>query len=283
MARAEINGIGIEYEVIGEGPPAIITPGGRFSKDTGGIRELGQALAAGGLSVTIWDRPNCGASDLCFEAETESRLNADTLAGLVSHVGRGPALVIGGSAGARVSLISASRHPDMVSRLFVLWVSGGPISLAMLGGHYCGGSGVACSMGGMQAVADLAEWKEQLTRNPGNRQRMLSQDPDKFIETMQRWCAAFFPSPGSPVPGMQPADFKKLTMPVMVLRSGKSDLFHTRQTSEEVHALIPHSQLVEPPWGDSEWNECMVAQGQGRPLFGNWPKLAPQILAFAKG
>jgi pimeloyl-ACP methyl ester carboxylesterase len=284
MARAEIKGIGIEYEVIGDGGPlAIITPGGRFSKDYGGIRELAQALAKGGLSVIIWDRPNCGASDMCFEYETESKMNADVLAGLVQHQNRGPALVIGGSAGSRVSLISASRHPEVVSKLFALWVSGGPISLAMLGGHYTGGSGVACSMGGMQAVADLAEWKESLTRNPRNRDYLLSQNPDTFIETMQRWCASFFPTPGSPVPGMTPEDFKKLTMPVTVVRSGKSDIFHTRKTSEEVHALIPHSKLIEPPWNDTEWNDRMNAQGQGESLFAHWHELAPYILEFARG
>jgi pimeloyl-ACP methyl ester carboxylesterase len=283
MARAEINGTGIEYEIIGTGDQlAIVTPGGRFSKDYGGIRELAEALATGGLSTIIWDRPNCGASDMCFEAETESKMNADALAGLVRHVNKGPAVVIGGSAGSRVSLISAARHPEMVSKLFLLWISGGPISLAMLGGHYTGGSGVACSMGGMAAVADLAEWKENLTRNPKNRAYLLAQDPDRFIETMQRWCSAFFPTPGSPVPGMTPQDFGKLKMPVTVVRSGKSDIFHTRATSEEVHALIPHSKLIEPPWNDTEWNDRTLAQGKGESLFANWRQLAPYILEFAK-
>ena len=48
----------------------------------------------------------------------------------------------------------------------------------------------------------------------------------------------------SPVPGMKPRDFAQLTMPVLVYRSGKSDLSHTRATSEWVHRLIPTSGVM---------------------------------------
>jgi hypothetical protein len=69
-----------------------------------------------------------------------------------------------------------------------------------------------------------------------------------------------------------------------VFRSGKSDLAHTRVTSEEVHRLIPQSKLVEPPWPDDEWNNRRkdVMTGKEKGLFINWPKLAPQILDFIK-
>jgi len=49
-----------------------------------------------------------------------------------------------------------------------------------------------------------------------------------------------------------------------------------------VHALIPHSILDEPPWGDREWIDRMAAARRGEGLFANWPKLAPQILKFAR-
>ena len=59
MPRIEINGLSIAYELIGDGDKAItITPGGRFSKDTPGVRELAQQLAGKGYKVLIWDRPN---------------------------------------------------------------------------------------------------------------------------------------------------------------------------------------------------------------------------------
>ena len=51
--RITVNGLGIEYEIIGTGEPAVVTPGGRFSKDTPGVRELAAALAAAGKRVLI--------------------------------------------------------------------------------------------------------------------------------------------------------------------------------------------------------------------------------------
>jgi hypothetical protein len=40
MATTSVDGLQIAYDVVGEGPPWVITPGGRFSKDTPGVREL---------------------------------------------------------------------------------------------------------------------------------------------------------------------------------------------------------------------------------------------------
>ena len=48
MPTAEIDGTLISYEVIGRGAPWVLTPGGRFSKDTPGLRELATELAAHG-------------------------------------------------------------------------------------------------------------------------------------------------------------------------------------------------------------------------------------------
>ena len=132
MPKVDIGGIGVAYDLIGDGKKtAVITPGGRFSKDTPGVRELAQKLAQGGLRVLIWDRPNCGESDLSFQGKSESILNADTLAGLVRALKLEPALLIGGSAGSRVSLLTAIRDPGVAERLFLLWISGGALGLAV--------------------------------------------------------------------------------------------------------------------------------------------------------
>ena len=280
--RVAVNGLEIEYEVIGKGDPVVITPGGRFSKETPGVRELAEALAQGGRQVLIWDRPNCGGSYVSFDGENESAMNADTLAGLLRALGMAPALLVGGSAGSRVSLLTAARHPKVVSNLFILWISGGPIGLASLAVTYCQTLANAANRGGMEAVAALPEWAELIRRTPANRERILSQNPAQFIETMQRWAAHFFPLPGSPVPGMTVKSFGSIRVPTIVLRSGMSDLSHTRKASEEVHALIRGATIAEPPWPDNEWNMRGAARAKGEGLFQNWPRLAPQILDFAR-
>lgn len=283
MARIAINGIEIDYELLGpEGAPAIVvTPGGRFPRDSVGVPQLGQALAAAGKRVLLWDRPNCGASDISFDGKSESDLAARTLIGLVHALKLGPIAVTAGSAGSRVSLIAAAHDPSVVSHLVLWWISGGPISLAQLAAYYTGDSAMAASQGGMAAVVALPSWAEQLERNPRNRDILLRQEPKAFIERMQQWALAYAYSEHSPVPGMSPADFAKLKMPTLIFRSSESDLSHTRRTSEWVHEMIPHSQLIEPPWSDHEWNErSMVPPGPDRALFGSWPKLAPHILDF---
>jgi pimeloyl-ACP methyl ester carboxylesterase len=283
VARITLSGIGIDYELLGKpGAPAVaITPGGRFSRESPGVRELGEALAAGGKRVLLWDRPNCGASDITFDAASESEVQGVTLMQLVRELELGPVAITGGSGGSRVSLIAASRDPEMVSHLIIWWISGGAVGLMQLAAYYCGDSAIAASRGGMEAVANLPGWADQIRRNPKNREIILAQDPDRFIDTMQRWAAAYAPSKTSPVPGMTTEHFARLTMPVRVYRSSKNDISHTRRTSEWVHEMIPHSELVEPPWPDNEWNmRSSAAAKTGTGHFTSWPLLAPAILEF---
>jgi pimeloyl-ACP methyl ester carboxylesterase len=281
VAQAVINGVSLAYEVVGTGgTPWAITPGGRFSKDTPGVRELAQALAQQGNTVLIWDRPNCGESDVCFEGSSESAMQGDALAGLLAHLEMTPAVIIGGSGGARVSLLAAARHPEAARAVAVWWISGGPFGLLSLATHYCGGSLRAAWTDGMEAVAALDEWSEALERNPRNRQRILDQDRDAFISTMERWMVAYCPRGDEPVPGLSQAEARGLDVPALVLRSGASDAYHTRATSEALAQVLPRSELLEPPWGDREWIERQEAREEG--IFARWPLLAPILLDWQK-
>ena len=282
MPTVMVNGLKIGYDVYGEGPAVAITPGGRFSRDTKGVRELAQALAAGGKKALIWDRPNCGESDICLEGDFESNMHADTLAELIRTLGLGATTITGGSAGSRVSLLTAMRNPDVVDKLAIWWITGGFFGLLFLAGYYCGEPWRAVKAGGMQAVVELPEFQENLTKNPQNRERLLSWDPDEFAAVMERWGPHFLQPADSPVPGFSEADFAKITVPTMVFRSGESDMAHLRRTSEWVHELIPGSRLVEPPFRDTEWNEqSQKTQDVGQNvLFEHWPMLAPQLLQF---
>ena len=247
------------------------------------MRELAEALAAHGQRVVIWDRPNCGASDVRFTGASESEMQADALAGLLRALDLAPAVIIGGSGGSRVSLLAAARHPDVASKLAMWWISGGTFGLLTLAMVYCGESFRAAWQGGMEAVVELPEWAEALERNPSNRQRFLDLDRQEFIATLDRWMRVYCPDPSAIVPGLSDETLAKLDLPTLVFRSGKSDPYHTRATSEGVQALIPGSRLVEPPWGDTEWMEVSAAARAGTgQLFERWPLLAPQLLDFAR-
>ena len=286
MARADIHGTGIEYELHGKDgdPPVALTPGGRFTMDVPGLRLFAAELVKGGRQVLIYDRPNCGYSDSCLEGESESENQADRLGGLIRHLGLGPTVIAGGSGGARVSMLAASRNPDICSHLAMWWISGDPIGLMQLATYYCGEAAILASKGGMEAVMEATSWAEHFAKNPASRDKIRAMDPARFIEVMQKWASAYVPSLVSPVPGMRPIDFSRLTMPALVFKSHKSDLAHTETTSLWVHRLIPHSVLAIPPWRDDEWNyqSGETQAGKGHSLFTSWPKLAPAILDFVK-
>ncbi|PLK26178.1 alpha/beta fold hydrolase [Novosphingobium sp. TH158] len=280
MPRADVNGASLAYEIIGNGSRAVaITPGGRFSKDTPGVRALAEELAQHDCRVLIHDRPNCGESEVLFTGESETRQNADALAGLLRATGLGPALIVAASGGAREAIVTAIHHPDVVSGLHLQWLSGGGIGIATLPVFYCADAALAAATHGMEAVLDLPGWQEPLSRWPANRDRLLSQDRDRFVATMRRWADAYYPG-DAPIPCVTRAQLAAITIPVTILRSGASDLHHPRETSEAVAALIPGAILAEPPWGDREWLERLDDSMAGRGgLFVNLPKLVPSVLA----
>jgi pimeloyl-ACP methyl ester carboxylesterase len=286
VATAQVNALSISYEVIGDSGarPWAITPGGRFSMTSSGVRELAVALAERGNRVLIWDRPNCGSSDVCFSGPSESAMQADVLAELLRQLGMAPAVISGGSGGSRVSLLTAARHRDVASGLAAWWISGGIYGLMVLGTHYCGGSLRAAWNGTMEDVANLPEWAEVIRNNPRNRDIIASQDRAEFMATMERWMAVYCPCGDELVPGLPNDTGRSLDLPALVFRSGVSDFNHTRATSENLAALLPNARLVEPPWPDTEWNDRSAARpggGGSDGLFLGWPSLAPILDEWA--
>jgi pimeloyl-ACP methyl ester carboxylesterase len=189
-------------------------------------------------------------------------------------------VIIGGSGGARVSLLAASRHPEVAAGLAVWWISGGIFGLMNLA-SYCTASINAVWNGGMEAVVDIPEstlfnWQEVLQRNPSNRQRFLDQDPKEFLATMERWMFAYCPCGSATVPGLPDEDAQKMQLPALVFRSGQSDLHHRRETSEAVARLLPNALLKEPPWPDREWMDSQIGY-----RFVNWYRLAPILNDWA--
>ncbi len=285
MPRIDINGISIAYELIGDGEKAVtITPGGQFPKETPGVRQLAEALAGHGYKVLIWDRPNCGASDLCFDGECESFQNSDTLAGMIRALGLGKALVYGASGGSREALLTAIRHPDVVAGVVCQWMSGGGIGIATLPNSYNATPCMVAAIGGMEAVAALPDFKLQIESNPSNRDRLLAWDAEAFGQKMRDWADWFFCEPGQPISCTRAGDLEGIKVPALILRSGKSDMHHTRETSERVAAMVPGAELQEPPWGDREWIERLASTftDPTAGLFESMPKLVPQMVAFAK-
>lgn len=283
MPAIDVNGGRIVYEVIGQGDPLVLTPGGRFSKDFPGVRPLAEELATR-YRVLLWDRPNTGASDVKFTGESESQMHSDDLAALLAALDMSPAVLVGGSAGSRLSLVTALRHPDAVRKLAVWWMSGGVFGTLYLAMNYVLPVIAAALVGGMAAVADLPQWQETIAANPSNRERLLALDVDEFVAGQKRWLNAYVPVAEELLPGVKEAELAGISVPTLVFRSGKQDEYHPEALSLDLHRVIPRSVLADPPWGEDEWNRVKrrTLAGQGN-FFDRWPQLAPQILAFLDG
>jgi pimeloyl-ACP methyl ester carboxylesterase len=282
----EIHGGRVVYELLGpeSGQPIVLTPGGRFSKNVPGLRPLAEQLAEGGLRVLLWDRPNTGASDVQFWGVSESHMRAETLAELLERLELAPAVIAGGSGGARDSILTVILHPEVATKLFCWNIVGGVYSQINLAGVYVLPNLLAAKIGGIEQVIELPEWQARIEANPENRERLLSLGTQGFIDVMMQWLNAYVPKPGQTIPGVTDAEFRNVQIPAMIIRGGENDDDHPKRTSMEVHCLIKGSKLVEPPWPEDAWerNVELMFQGRGH-MFDPWPLAAPLILDFVNG
>jgi len=114
---ADVRGVNINYKVLGDhGPWVALSPGGR--RDLGGVEPLAKGVADAGHRVVIFDRRNCGASEVVIDGEdSEYEIWADDLHDLLAQLKALPVFVGGSSSGCRTSLLFALRHPEAVAAL----------------------------------------------------------------------------------------------------------------------------------------------------------------------
>lgn len=288
MPAVEINGGNVVYDLIGDAgaPTIVLTPGGRFSKEIPGLRPLANALVDGGLQVLLWDRPNCGESDVQFYGKSESHMRAETLHALLSSLDLAPCVIAGGSGGARDSMLTVMLYPELATKLVVWNIVGGVFGTFSLGAHYMLPSIRAVRALGMQGVVDLPEWQALIEANPKNRERLLAWNPDEFERLFMRWLNAFVPKPGQTIPGVEDEMFERIQVPTLIIRGGAKDVDHPKRTSFEVHCLIEGSTIIDPPWPEDAWEQANKDRAQGKAkgynMFDTWVQAAPAILDFVK-
>ena len=268
------DGASLHYDIAGDGPPMALTPGGREGRKVLGqlVTELTQHFR-----LLTWDRRNTGASDLCFdETRSEQAIWAGDLAELVHALDMAPAWIAGGSAGCRVSL-NAALHDEAIGRGLVLWsASGGAYGSQFLGFNYHVPYILAAQAGGMQAVSETPFFAERIAGNPRNRDYLLSFDADRFIAVMKHWNESFYPREGEPLAGIE-GDLGSIRLPTLIFE-GNDDI-HPAEASQALAQAIPGATLVSNPWSGEEFMAILTGRSAGA-VFGLYPRLMPQILAF---
>ena len=115
MTRVDIEGLGINVEVAGSGPPVVLLHG--FTGSASGWASLAQSLAPEFTTLAI-DIVGHGQSDAPEDVERyRMRRCADDLAEVVRSLGYDRATWLGYSMGARTALQVAAWRPDVVGAL----------------------------------------------------------------------------------------------------------------------------------------------------------------------
>ncbi|HXQ50083.1 MAG TPA: alpha/beta hydrolase [Stellaceae bacterium] len=241
MQTATIRGAKIVYDVLGKsGPWYALSPGGRRSGEE--VRSLAQRTADAGFRVLIYDRRNCGASDVVLEGnESEYEIWADDLYELLKQLNALPAYIGGASSGCRLSVLFALRHPDAVKGLLLTRITGGAFACNRLAENYYGQYMKAAEQGGMAAVCATEHWAERIKANPSNRDRIMAMDPKRFIAAFGRWREPFSTGASLPMIGVTEADLRSIKVPTMVIPG--HDRTHNLATGTRAAKLIPGAEF----------------------------------------
>ncbi len=277
MPLAQVRGVHIHYEIIGErGPWVALSPGARRGIDA--IELMATRLADLSHRVVTFDRRNCGSSDVVIEGEdSEYEIWADDLRELLSQLGALPAFVGGSSSGCRTALLFALRHPESVQGLLLWRVTGGRFAAERLAYEYYTQYIDAANRGGMAAVCEMEHWKERISARPENRAALMNIDPQRFIAVMSRWRDYFIEGADLPVIGASEEDLRSIGAPACIIPG--NDNTHGRHTGEnlsrilrngELHILFP-THCDAPLSPREEWDE---KAGEMAGLFADFIKRA---------
>ncbi len=267
MPIAEIRGVKINYEVVGDSGPymALITGGRRGYAE---FVPLAKKIAVHGYRVVLHDRRNTGASDIRIEGEDgEEEIWADDLVALLKHIGAPlPCFIGGSSAGARMSVLVYLRHPEAVRALLLMRVTGGEFAFKKLPPQYYGQFIDAAKAGGMAAVCAHEQYKERITANPENGKYLMAMDPKEYIRVMSHWLDIFTRGPVKPMMGVAEEKLRAIKVPAILIPG--NDLTHSMEQGRAIQKVIPGCKLHELPLEDTQ--EALVP-------FGEWEPQEPEI------
>ena len=242
MPIASIRGVDINYEVLGErGPWVALQPGGR--RALAGVKSLAGKIAEAGNRLLIYDRRNCGASDISFTGESENEVWVEDLRELLMRLDALPAFIGGSSSGCRLALLLALRHPAAVRGLLLWRVTGGRYAAERLAQNYYTQFIEMARAGGMEAVSRSEHFSEVIAANPANRARLLALGVEDFSARMVRWRESFNEGADYPVIGLSPADLRSMTMPACIIPG--NDRVHPRGAGQAAHRLMPNAEYRE--------------------------------------
>ena len=242
MATIHVNNVTLTYELLGAGSPVVLTPTGFNGMDY--LRPLAEALAVD-HQVLLYDRRNCGTSELAItDAPSEFHLWADDLHALLQALELAPAHVLGASGGSVLSLLLAHQQPEDVRTLLLLMppVDDPELCRGVCHNRY-GLAAEQAEIAGMEAVAEFADWRDHLERNPDRRAQLLTHNPQMFAKIVRRW-EEFVTGERFSFAGLSDAELRSIRIPTLITPG--LDALHPRPVCRRLHERLPHATLMLP-------------------------------------
>jgi len=279
VSEAIIRNIAIHYEVIGhEGPWIALTPGSRRPYNE--LLNLSKEIASVGYRVLLHDRRNCGRSEVGFDASaSEHEVWADDLHELALQLNALPLVVGGSSAGARLAILFAIRHPKATQGMLLWRLTGGLDAVNHLAQEYYGQFIALAQNAGMDAICQSEHFRSLIEARPSNLNKLKSTPVEEFIRTMTYWRECFLESSTLPIVGASEEQLHAISSPACLIAG--NDVIHTPVTARkaaklltncEIHENVvthyPDDQLLKE-WDRQEWKQAE-------------PKLAKIFTAFLK-
>lgn len=285
MPRIKVNGVDLAYELMGNGTPIIWTTGGWLPRGNHCYHVAGRFCQK--RQVFIWDRRNCGKSDVALDENAPSEFHsyAHDLHEILHKLGLSPAIVGGGSGGLITSLLFAHLYPEDAKGL-LLYAPGTMdkrILEDLIQRRYLDYADLA-EKKGTQAVSEsnggLYTWSTLCEQNPENKDRLISMGSERFAALMRKWakwgpywCA-----------GLSDDELNQVDIPAVVTPGfQKDDELHPWQSAVELHKRLPNAEFID--WkkivGDDVWRqlqEGVLSQCEGLvPVYGAWERFIEKL------
>ena len=237
MEHAKVNGVELEYEVVGSGEPMLLVHGAHIAD---ALQPLVAEPVLERFQRIRYHRRGLGGSTRPVEAApTSVGVQAQDAVGLLDHLGADRAHVVGHSLGGAIALELAAQHPTRVVSLVLLepmllmTPAGAAFArvMAPLTDRYQAGDAEGGVHGFLALVGDR-DWRATIDHAVPGGIAQAVKDAATFFETEV---------PGAPSWTFGPEQAAAITCPVLsVLGSNSSPLF--AEGRQLLHAWFPACQ-----------------------------------------
>lgn len=243
MPFANVNGVRLNYLIIGDAGPVIALQSGA-RRGMGEVKGLGELLADAGYRVLLNDRRNTGNSEVSIDGEgSEFEIWAADLLALLKHLNIEKCVVGGSSSGCRLSTIFTLRYPQVASALIMMRVTGGLFAVERLSYLYYTQYIETAERGGMAAVCETDHFKDLISRDVKVRDTLMSLPIERFVAVMKRWRDNLELGRNTPILGATEAELHSIKSPVLVLPG--NDKTHSLASGRLAASLIAGAELHE--------------------------------------